>query len=308
MFAYINYLDDGTKDIVNVKDIKDFERTDFSTTRTYWIMRKGQFNTGQIFLLKYTKEEIENVLARGKRVRVPKLLDKDPPENQSSERKEAKDKASAQKASIEEGRQAFLMNIFKKRQALKRNQPIYPPHSTPKRRKCNVDDEISSESDDELIPQSKFKELEMKYKSLSRKYQDNVAEVKELRKLNVELQSCLVSKIRSENNTSGSPKSPVFIQPAPMTTGSSTSLDTIKTPQTSGSSTCLDTIKTPQTPGSSTSLDTIKTPDMPWSSTCLDTIKTPQTPDFKSAAVAYQTSGENQEVEIGKGLVISMEK
>ncbi|XP_073720069.1 uncharacterized protein [Misgurnus anguillicaudatus] len=114
-----------------------------------------------------------------------------------------------------------------------------------------------------------------------------------------------------ENNTSGSPKSPVFIQPAPMTTGSSTSLDTIKTPQTSGSSTCLDTIKTPQTPGSSTSLDTIKTPDMPGSSTCLDTIKTPQTPDFKSAAVAYQTSGEiseNQEVEIGEGLVISVEK
>ncbi|XP_065136261.1 BEN domain-containing protein 5-like [Paramisgurnus dabryanus] len=46
-------------------------------------------------------------------------------------------------------------------------------------------------------------------------------------------------------------------------------------------------------------------------STSLDTIKTPDMSDFKSAAVTYQTSGEiseNQEVEIGEGLVISMEK
>ncbi len=58
-----------------------------------------------------------------------------------------------------------------------------------------MDEEISSESEDELIPKSKFDELEKSYKSLSRKYQEAIAEGKELRKLNVELQTCLVAKI-----------------------------------------------------------------------------------------------------------------
>lgn len=106
---------------------------------------------------------------------------------------------SAQKASIEEGKQTFLLDILKQRQALKRKQPLYPSHCTPKRRKCTQDEEISSESEDEVIPKSKFDELEKRYKSLSRKYQETLAEVKELKKLNVELQSCLVSKILSGN-------------------------------------------------------------------------------------------------------------
>ncbi|CAM4558656.1 unnamed protein product [Leuciscus chuanchicus] len=95
MFAYVHYLDDGVKDVVNVKDIKHFDpknTTDFSS-HTYWILQKGRFIKGQILLLKETCEEIENVLATGKRIRVPKLLDKSPPENKTSERKEAKDNA-----------------------------------------------------------------------------------------------------------------------------------------------------------------------------------------------------------------------
>ncbi len=48
---------------------------------------------------------------------------------------------------------------------------------------------------DEEISKSKFDELEKSYKSLSRKYQEAIAEGKELRKLNVELQTCLVAKI-----------------------------------------------------------------------------------------------------------------
>lgn len=41
---------------------------------------------------------------------------------------------ASQKTSIEEGKQTFLMD-FEKRQALKRKQPLFPPHSTPKREK-----------------------------------------------------------------------------------------------------------------------------------------------------------------------------
>ncbi|RXN37053.1 hypothetical protein ROHU_002398 [Labeo rohita] len=91
-----NAVDDGVKDSVNVRDIKHFDpknTTDFSSTQTYWILRKGRFATGQILFMKETCEEIEQFLATGKRIRVPKLLDKSPPENSTSERKEAKDNA-----------------------------------------------------------------------------------------------------------------------------------------------------------------------------------------------------------------------
>lgn len=92
------------------------------------------------------------------------------------------------------------MDILKKRQALKRKQPLFSLHSTPKRGTNIVDDEITtSESEDELIPKSKFDELENRYKSLTRKYQEAIAEGKELRKLNAELQTCLVAKILSGN-------------------------------------------------------------------------------------------------------------
>ncbi|RXN36856.1 zinc finger MYM-type 1-like protein [Labeo rohita] len=90
------FTDDGVKDSVNVRDIKHFDpknTTDFSSTQTYWILRKGRFATGQILFMKETCEEIEQFLATGKRIRVPKLLDKSPPENSTSERKEAKDNA-----------------------------------------------------------------------------------------------------------------------------------------------------------------------------------------------------------------------
>nr|XP_023681381.1 BEN domain-containing protein 5-like isoform X2 [Paramormyrops kingsleyae] len=245
MFAYVYFLDDRVKDSVNVKDIKHFDpknTTDFSSTQTYWILQKGRFTSGQILFMKETCEEIEQFLATGKRIRVPKLLDKIPPENNTSERKEAKDNAvgnmkrlinvikkkyfkifhfnlhfqTAQKTSIEEGRQTFLMDILKKRQALKRKQPLCPPHSTTKREKLIVDDEISSESEDELIQKSKFDELEKRYKLLSRKYQEAIAEGKELRKLNVELQTCLVAKILCGNNTS-----PGSIKALPVTTENS---------------------------------------------------------------------------------------
>ncbi|KAI2645514.1 BEN domain-containing protein 5 [Labeo rohita] len=55
MFAYVYYLDDGVKDSVNVRDIKHFDpknTTDFSSTQTYWILRKGRFTTGQILFMK----------------------------------------------------------------------------------------------------------------------------------------------------------------------------------------------------------------------------------------------------------------
>ncbi|XP_077060983.1 uncharacterized protein LOC143713544 [Siphateles boraxobius] len=234
MFAYVHYLDDGVKGVVNVKDIKHFDpknTTDFSS-HTYWILQKGRFIKGQILLMKETCEEIENVLATGKRIRVPKLLDKSPPENKTSERKEAKDNAAAQKASIEEGKQTFLMDILKKRQAFKRKQPLFPPHSTPKRGKNIVDDEITtSESEDELIPKSKFDELENRYKSLTRKYQEAIAEGKELRKLNAELQTCLVAKILSGSNTS-----PASIPDLPVTTGCNTTTATTALPKTTESS------------------------------------------------------------------------
>lgn len=54
MFAYVHYLDDGVKDVVNVKDIKHFDpknTTDFSS-HTYWILQKGRFIKGQILLMK----------------------------------------------------------------------------------------------------------------------------------------------------------------------------------------------------------------------------------------------------------------
>ncbi|XP_077086448.1 uncharacterized protein LOC143738288 [Siphateles boraxobius] len=166
--------------------------------------------------------------------------DKSPPENKTSERKEAKDNAAAQKASIEEGKQTFLMDILKKRQALKRKQPLFPPHSTPKRGKNIIDDEITtSESEDELIPKSKFDELENRYKSLTRKYQEAIAEGKELRKLNAELQTCLVAKIISRSNTS-----PASIPDLPVTTGCNTTAATTALPKTTESSPPL---KHPQT-------------------------------------------------------------
>ncbi|XP_067222985.1 uncharacterized protein [Chanodichthys erythropterus] len=241
MFAYVHYLDDGVKDVVNVKYIKDFapKNTEDFSAHTYW--------------MKETCEEIENVLATGKRIRVPKLLDKSPPENKTSERKEAKDNAASQKASIEEGKQTFLMDILKKRQALKRKQPLFPPHSTPKREKRIVDD-ISSESEDELIPKSKFDELDKRYKSLARKYQEAIAEGKELRKLNVELQTCLVAKILSGSNTS-----PPVIPDLPVTTGCNTATATTALPKTTGCNTPRATNQAlPSTTESSPPLDLMK--------------------------------------------------
>ncbi|XP_056615875.1 BEN domain-containing protein 5-like [Triplophysa dalaica] len=281
MFAYVHYLDDGLKDSVNVKDIKHFgpkSTTDFSSTHTYWIHRKGRFATGQILFMKETSEEIEQFLATGKRIRVPKLLDKIPPANKTSERKEAKENATAQRSSIEEGKQTFLMDILKKRQALKRKQQQCQHHSKTRREKNLVDNEISSESEDELIPKSKYNELDKRYKLLSRKYQEAIAEGKELRKLNVELQTCLVAKILCGSNTS-----PTSIPDLPVTTGSNTSPVPIPDiPVTSESSPTKEKRKNLQT-----------------------------AVENSSAVVTYQNSEqilENQEVDIGEGVLIHSEK
>lgn len=98
-----------------------------------------------------------------------------------------------------EGKQASLMQILKERQAMKRSLPLCPPNSKSKREKILLDDEISSETDEELISKSEFDELKKKHRLLNQKYQEAISELKQLRGLNTELQKCLVAKILCGN-------------------------------------------------------------------------------------------------------------
>ncbi|XP_076842987.1 BEN domain-containing protein 5-like [Brachyhypopomus gauderio] len=205
MFAYVQYIDDGVKNIVHIKDIKNFDpknTEDYSAVHAYWILWKGELFAGQILMLKDTSEEIEDILGAGKRIRVPKLLERNPVESQrNSERKEIEDTAMSQKASIIEGKRASLMEILKERQSQKRIQPLCASNSQSKRQRILLDDETSSGSDDELIAKSEFDELKKKHTVLGHKYQEAISELEQLRKLNTELQKCLVSKILPENNS-----------------------------------------------------------------------------------------------------------
>ncbi|RXN30663.1 Retrotransposable element Tf2 type 1 [Labeo rohita] len=89
MFAYVKYIEDGCKEIVPISYIKDFDHTVSDLTKTYWLRWQEKFFKGQILLLKESREEIEQELAKGKRVRVRLLKESTPPPSRS-EKEEAK--------------------------------------------------------------------------------------------------------------------------------------------------------------------------------------------------------------------------
>ncbi|KAK9519947.1 hypothetical protein VZT92_022638 [Zoarces viviparus] len=80
MFAYVKYIDDGCKEIVPSSDIKDFDGNvgHYDIKKIYWVRWQEEFFKAQILLLKESREEIEEELSAGKRVRVRLLKETSP--------------------------------------------------------------------------------------------------------------------------------------------------------------------------------------------------------------------------------------
>ncbi|KAI2647182.1 BEN domain-containing protein 5 [Labeo rohita] len=226
MFAYVKYIEDGCKEIVPISYIKDFDHTVSDLTKTYWLRWQEKFFKGQILLLKESREEIEQELAKGKRVRVRLLKESTPPPSRS-EKEEAKtihvikslplpDKS--EKSCRRGKKRNNLLALLKERKMKRKQSPLCP---TPiKRMKAHtLSDSLSEEDDDggvvpeklfeeakqqQLLHQKKINNMSVQLQETKNKLEEQEriraeveAENKELRSLNMQLQQQLLKTLNS---------------------------------------------------------------------------------------------------------------
>ncbi|XP_054603132.2 BEN domain-containing protein 5-like [Nothobranchius furzeri] len=229
MFAYVRYIDDGCKEIVPTTFIKDFD-SQKDTSKIYWVRWQDSFFKAQILMLKDTKEDIEEELSTGKRVRVKKVMD---PSTSPlpSEAEEARTKKTTQKKAAEEAKDVNLLAILQERKNRKRNSPLCPT-STKKIREDILSDSLfedDTEDDDNdggVVPQKLYEEAikkqcfyQKKYSCMCLQQQEMEkrmqeqekslstmeSENKTLRELNIELQQHLMKALKSTSSKSSDP-------------------------------------------------------------------------------------------------------
>ncbi|XP_051954350.1 BEN domain-containing protein 5-like isoform X2 [Xyrauchen texanus] len=224
MFAYVKYIEDGCKEIVPISYIKDFDLNVSDLTKTYWVRWQEKFFKGQILFLKESREEIEEELAKGKRVRVRLLKETTPPRSRS-EAEDAKATHTNQKKAAEEAKQNNLLTLLKERKIRRKQSPLCP---TPSKimRAHTLSDSLSEEDDDDdddgggVVPEKLFEEAKKKQQlyikkinNMSLQLQETKnkleeqeklrteieAENKELRSLNMQLQQQLLKALKSSS-------------------------------------------------------------------------------------------------------------
>ncbi|XP_071335008.1 uncharacterized protein [Trachinotus anak] len=198
MYAYVHFVDDGLKDTVSTKDIKGLNMADFNPHGLYWIRWKDthEFFKGQILVVRESAKDITEFVAKSKRMRIPKVLDPTPPEEESTApvkkgRKQAKDKMISQNSSIAGGKQMNLQAIPEERRKHSSDPGVLRDEATD-----------SGRSDDQMVPKELLSKVQRENKALKRKLEKMQGKMNELREqidnyqsLNVKLQKCLMTKI-----------------------------------------------------------------------------------------------------------------
>ncbi|XP_067312117.1 BEN domain-containing protein 5-like [Pseudorasbora parva] len=222
MFAYVKYIEDGGKEIVPISYIKDFDSNVSDLSKTYWVRWQEKFFKGQILFLKESKEEIEEELAKGKRVRVRVLKETTPPQSRS-EKEEAKTIHTNQKKTAEVAKRNNLLALLKERKMKRKQSPLCPTPSKTMRAHT-LSDSLSEEDDDNdgggVVPEKLFEEARQKQQLYLKKLNNMFlqlqetknkleeqekmraeveAENKELRSLNMQLQQQLLKKLKSSS-------------------------------------------------------------------------------------------------------------
>ncbi|KAL7403889.1 hypothetical protein ABVT39_006465 [Epinephelus coioides] len=220
MFAYVKYVDDGCKEIVPTSYIKDFD-SGCDPLKIYWVRWQDDFFKGQILLLKESREEIEEELAKGKRVRVKKVRESSP-SPPPSERDEAKAQKTNQKKAAEEGKRGNLLAIIQERKIKRKQSPLCPT-PTKKIREHVLHDQFSDDEDDDggVVPQKVFEEAKKKYQKkfneVSLQLQETQKKLEEqeriraavgaendtLRALNIKLQQQLLKRLDTNSSSPG---------------------------------------------------------------------------------------------------------
>ncbi|XP_051954349.1 BEN domain-containing protein 5-like isoform X1 [Xyrauchen texanus] len=171
-----------------------------------------------------SREEIEEELAKGKRVRVRLLKETTPPRSRS-EAEDAKATHTNQKKAAEEAKQNNLLTLLKERKIRRKQSPLCP---TPSKimRAHTLSDSLSEEDDDDdddgggVVPEKLFEEAKKKQQlyikkinNMSLQLQETKnkleeqeklrteieAENKELRSLNMQLQQQLLKALKSSS-------------------------------------------------------------------------------------------------------------
>ncbi|XP_073717018.1 uncharacterized protein [Misgurnus anguillicaudatus] len=248
MFAYVKYIEDGCKEIVPISDIKDF---DSDLTKTYWVRWQDKYFKGQILFIKESREEIEEQLRNGKRVRVRLLKDSTPPRSRS-EKEEAKTINTNQKKAAEEAKRNNLLALLKERKMKRKQSPLCPTPSKTMRAQT-LSDSLSEEDDDDtgVVPEKLLKEARQK-QLLYQKKINNItlqlqetknkleeeekirteveAENKELRSLNMQLQQQLLKTLKSSSAAKCSDPGPPNPKDTLQTPGLPKPKETLQTP------------------------------------------------------------------------------
>ncbi|XP_051948578.1 uncharacterized protein LOC127619662 [Xyrauchen texanus] len=200
MFAYVKYIEDGCKEIVPISYIKDFDLNVSDLTKTYWVRWQEKFFKGQILFLKESREEIEEELATGKRVRVRLLKETTPPRSRS-EAEDAKATHTNQKKAAEEAKQNNLLTLLKERKIRRKQSPLCP---TPSKimRAHTLSDSLSEEDDDDdgggVVPEKLFEEAKKKQQLYIKKINNMSLQLQET-KNKLEEQEKLRTEIEAEN-------------------------------------------------------------------------------------------------------------
>nr|XP_055024412.1 BEN domain-containing protein 5-like [Misgurnus anguillicaudatus] len=170
----------------------------------------------QILMLKENKEDIEEELSKGKRLRVAPLKTwSSPPHTTSSslkEKAEAKTKNTNQKTASDEGKKQSLLNILHERKAQKRQAPLCSTAQTKKPKEQTPSSHLATDEEDavgaDVVPRKVFEESQKQLQFYQEKLNDvtlqlektqtkleeiEKAEITALRKLNIELQNKLLT-------------------------------------------------------------------------------------------------------------------